>query len=110
MKDFIIQYWLEELFGAVVILLGIAIKIIHKKVKKTYKKTLALANGVESIIRTEIIRMYEKSIDRGYCPIYAKDALEKQYNAYHDLGGNGTITQLFNEIMELPTEEELHRK
>ena len=57
-----------------------------------------------SLLRTEIIRQNDKYSDRGYCPIYAKDALQKEYDAYHQLGGNGTITKIFNNTMALPEE------
>lgn len=67
---------------------------------KDYLK--AVGNGTQCLLRAEIIRQYEKWIDRGFCPIYAKDALTKEYNSYHELGGNGTITGLYNELMELP--------
>ncbi len=62
----------------------------------------ALCNGTQCLLRAEIIRQYEKWIDRGYCPIYARDALTKEYKSYHDLHGNGTITGLYEELMTLP--------
>lgn len=63
-----------------------------------------LKEGLLSLLRAEIIRSYDKYTKKEYCPIYAKDAITKAYNAYHALGGNGTITSLYNEVMELPTE------
>lgn len=68
------------------------------------KKTEALENGMLSLLRAEIIRQHDKYTDRKCCPIYAKDALEKAYAAYHELGGNGTITKLYNDTMALPEE------
>lgn len=68
---------------------------------KVYK---ALKEGVLSLLRAEIIRWHDKYVKKKFCPIYAKDALEKAYSAYHALGGNGTITILYNEIMALPEE------
>lgn len=74
-------------------------------VKQVKKRNSALENGVLSLLRTEIIRQHDKWTNRGYCPIYAKDALEKAYIAYHDLGGNGTITKLYQETINLKSEE-----
>lgn len=68
------------------------------------RKNKALENGMLSLLRAEIIRQHDKYTDKKYCPIYAKDALEKAYSAYHNLGGNGTITKLYNDIMALPEE------
>lgn len=73
------------------------------------KRTTALEEGMLSLLRTEIIRQNDKYSDRGYCPIYAKDALQKEYNAYHQLGGNGTITKIFNNTMALPEEAPINR-
>ena len=67
-------------------------------------KVRAASNGILSCLRADIIAYYDKYTAREYCPIYAKDAIEKAYKAYHDLGGNGTITELYNKLMALPTE------
>lgn len=75
-------------------------------VKSQKKEDSALKSGILSLLRAEIIRQNDKYIERGYCPIYAKDALEKEYKAYHSLGGNGTITIIYNETMALPEEPE----
>ena len=73
------------------------------------KRTTALEEGMLSLLRTEIIRQNDKYSDRGFCPIYAKDALQKEYDAYHQLGGNGTITKIFNNTMALPEEAPMNR-
>ena len=75
----------------------------------TYIKTLkrkndAVGEGVQCLLRAEIIRNHEKCMDRGFCPIYVKEALKRAYHAYHDLHGNDVATRLYNEVMELPTE------
>ncbi len=72
--------------------------------RTTHGKIKALGNGILSLLRAEIIRQHDKWTGREYCPVYAKDAVEKAYNAYHSLGGNGTITKLYEETMALPTE------
>lgn len=73
-------------------------------------KSHATENGLQSLLRAEIIRQHEKYTERGYAPIYAKDALQKEYEAYHALGGNGVITDLYNDIMRLPeTAPEQHK-
>ena len=65
-------------------------------------KNKALKNGLQCLLRAEIIRSYDKYKDRGEIPIYAKEALEKEYKAYHKLGGNDVATGLYNELMKLP--------
>jgi len=78
---------------------------IVAKVKDIATKQKATDGGLQSLLRAELIRTYEKSIDRGYCPIYSKDAFEKCYTAYHNLGGNGVIDEIYNAVMALPTQK-----
>ena len=38
--------------------------------RKERKREKAVENGVQCLLRAEIIRQYEKWVDRGYCPIF----------------------------------------
>lgn len=62
----------------------------------------ALRDGVQCLLRAEIIRQNEKWTKAGYCPVYAKQALSREYNAYHALHGNDVATGLYEETMDLP--------
>lgn len=79
---------------------GISAFIVYYK--NTRKKNKAMHDGLRSLLRADLIRMHEKYTERGYCPIYAKTAAKDDYNAYHELGGNGVITGLYNDLLELP--------
>ena len=81
------------LCGGIITALGVMWKFIR-----------ALCAGVQCLLRAEIIRMHDKYMARAYCPIYAKESLRRMYKAYHALGGNDVATQLYKEIMELPTD------
>lgn len=70
-----------------------------------FAKGKASANGLQCLLRAEILGQYEKWNERGYCPVYAKEALEKAYTAYHGLGGNDVATTMYETIMKLPTEK-----
>ena len=69
-------------------------------------RTKQLENGVQALLRAEIIRSHEKYMDKKYCPVYAREALNRIYESYHALGGNGTMTELYNQVMALPTDKE----
>lgn len=73
-------------------------------IKLRKKRDSALESGVQCLLRAEIIRNHDKYIDKGYCPIYAKEALKRAYAAYHNLGGNDVATGLYNAVMALPTD------
>ncbi len=64
-----------------------------------------LESGVQALLRGEIIRCHDKYMERGYCPVYAREALERAYKAYKDLGGNDVATGLYKQVMALPTEK-----
>lgn len=74
-------------------------------------KFKAIRDGLQCLLRAEIIRSHDKYTDRGYAPHYAKEALTKAYKAYHNLGGNDVATKLYNDVMELPSEKtEVNRR
>lgn len=66
--------------------------------------------GVQSLLRAEIIRSHEKYMDKGYCPVYAREALTHIYESYHALGGNGTMTELYKQVIALSTDKEVHHE
>lgn len=69
-------------------------------------RTKQIENGLQSLLRAEIIRSHEKYMDKKYCPVYAREALNRVYESYHALGGNGTMTELYKQVMALPTDKE----
>lgn len=66
----------------------------------------ALRDGLQCLLRAEILRQHEKWTRAEFCPIYAKEALTREYKAYHALKGNDVATGLYKEIMELPERKE----
>lgn len=65
-------------------------------------KTQHIEDGLQCLLRAEIIRTNEKYMFKQYCPVYAKESLKRIYKAYHALGGNDVATHLYDEIMKLP--------
>lgn len=63
----------------------------------------AIKNGLQCLLRAELIRSYDKYIERKKMPLYAKEAITRAYTAYHALGGNDVATELYHEMIELPT-------
>lgn len=74
--------------------------------KMQKKKNTALEDGVQCLLRGEILRNYKEYSRKGYCPNYAKEAENRAYNAYHALGGNDIATDKHDMIMKLPDEPE----
>lgn len=74
--------------------------ITYIKMRKTHDK--ALKDGVQCLLRGQIIRDHKEYTEKRYCPVYARDALVRSYKAYHALGGNDVATELYDEVMALP--------
>ena len=65
----------------------------------------AMRKGIRAMLRADLIRLYNKYHDElGYCPLYVKQALEDEYRQYHALHGNGVGTNVYESLMDLPTE------
>lgn len=100
MIEFITHYWLEVLFSALLAGCGIAYRVLAKKVREQD----AIKQGIVALLRDRIIQAYNHYMEMGYCPIYALDNIHSLYEQYQNLGGNGTVTRLMEEIEKIPTE------
>ena len=102
--EFIVKYWLEFAFGLIVAALGIFYRKMAKQIKDDREKNKAIEDGLKALLRNELILAYNLYVvDKKYCPVYGKENVNAMYDAYHRLGGNGTITQLKEQIDNLPT-------
>ena len=87
-------------------------KRIEERAKEE-KERIAVANARSEALRAGLLALCRDRILQGYryykrngC-ISAQDheTMSKLYNAYHALGGNGTITNVWEKIQELPIKE-----
>ena len=68
-----------------------------------YQREKSLRKGLQALLRAQMISDYNKFMEKGYMPIYAKQSFENCYKQYHNLGANGVIDKLYEEAMALPT-------
>lgn len=78
---------------------------LKERLQQIDNRNELLSNGMRSMLRQDIINTYDKYTKKGYAEVYVKDNIQDMYKNYHALGGNGTITHLVEEFMELPTSE-----
>lgn len=95
-------YQILCLLGVPSILSGI-IGYFVAKVKKVANDQEMLKKGVQALLRAQMIDEYNHYSSKGYAPIYAKENFENVYNAYHQLGANGVMQELYANFIELPT-------
>ena len=101
---YITDMWAEWLFLGLSAFMGWSYRKFERRQKSKEAEDAAIKMGMQALLRNDIIKVYNKSAERGHCPIYQKQALEKSYSAYHNLGGNDVATELYEETMKMPTE------
>jgi hypothetical protein len=92
----ILSYLLPTILGGIV-------GFISTKLKRNKKKDLAIELGVQALLRNEIIRRYREFETKGEIPILDKENLEEMYEQYKNLGGNGTVKKMMDELLNLET-------
>ena len=102
--DAIIRWAVPFVLGGAISVAISATKKVKRRDEEAKSEYFALKNGIQCLLRAEIIRNHDKYMAKGFCPIYAREALTRAYAAYHALGGNDVATDLYQEILKLPTE------
>lgn len=104
---FIATHWVEWLFTAALGLISFFLKILREQLAEERRKNEAIAEGVQSLLRESIVTNYNRYLEKGVCPIYAKESVKKVYQAYHNLGGNDVATELYNKLLKMPEERKV---
>lgn len=103
MLEFILKYWLEFVFSAILGLIGLGFKTLKKRQDEQDKKNRAIENGVQALLRNELIRRYREYESKGEISIIDKENVEHMFEEYKNLGGNGTVAKMYEDLLELPT-------
>lgn len=96
-----IYQWLC-LFSVPALIAGVC-KWAGSKFKKQKMDTDALRLGMQALLRAQMIADYNRWVERGYAPIYARENFENCYTQYHALGANGVMADIRAKFMALPT-------
>ena len=103
---YVAEHWLEWLFAIITGIIAFGYKKISHRLEEEREKNKAIAEGVQALLRENIVGNYNKYLARGCCPIYAKESVKKAYAAYSALGGNDVAEALYKKILEMPEEGE----
>lgn len=103
---YIAENWVQWLFLVISAFLSHCYRQLNKRQKEEAKKSQALYDGMQALLRDRIIRSYNHYQDKGYCPIYGKENIKRMYDAYHVLGGNDVATKLKDKLLEMAEELE----
>ncbi|HIU56181.1 MAG TPA: hypothetical protein IAA61_00040 [Candidatus Ornithomonoglobus merdipullorum] len=85
----------------------IAYKSLYKRIKDADIKRTATQEGIQALLRAQMISEYNKALDKGYAAIYAKQNFENVWKKYHSLGVNGVMDDIHDKYMDLPDRKEL---
>lgn len=110
MKEFIIKYWVEFLFGLAIAGLSFWFKKLANQTKKKNEEQEAIKVGMIAILHDRLFQLCNYYLELGYIPLAKAeeilDNLKIVYDAYHSLGGNGTGTEIYNRTIKLPLKKE----
>lgn len=73
----------------------------QEKEKSTAQQDKAIREGIVCLLRIQLIEYHAKYTEKGSITTHAFQNWSDAYQAYHDLGGNGMIDHLKEEIDEL---------
>ena len=65
-----------------------------------------MREGVQALLRAQMIGDYNYYSEKGYAPIYARENFENCWKRYHALGANGVMDDIHSRFMALPTKED----
>lgn len=113
MPEWIVKYWVEWVFGLIIAGLGFIVKRLSAKIRREREareqldqraaaETEALKAGMKSLLRRQILADCKEAMMDGYCDETVRDTITAMYEAYHGLGGNGSVTDAYNSMRQLP--------
>ena len=102
MLEFIVKYWLEFFFSGVLALLGAGYRKLNLKLKEQGK----MKEGILAILHDRLYQVCRFYIHQGWIDVESMKNVEYLYDSCHDLGGNGTGTELYNRVNSLPIKED----
>ena len=111
MPEWIVKYWVEELFGLVIAVFSFVVKSLHTKLKavkaladeerrQREEENKAIKDGMKSLLRRQILIDCENAQGAGHCGARRKETINEMYNAYHALGGNGVVSSAVKQVIE----------
>ena len=102
MKEFIIKYWIQAGFGGVIAFVGYAAKRVLSKIKAEQAEQALIKEGLLALLHDRLYQACQYHINTGCITVGDLDNLKYLYSSYHELGGNGTGTELYNRCKALP--------
>lgn len=91
----------ELLMQTYIIVLPILAGYIIWLLKRQKRDRDANSKGTMLLLRVQLIEYHDRYMRMQHIPSYALQNFIEMYEAYHELGGNGMITEMYKEVLEL---------
>ena len=92
--------------AAIVALLGVILSNKRVEKQKADEENELVRSALRALLRSELMRTHHQAVRDGHASTVDKEVMERTYQSYHRLGGNGIATNLHNEMMALPTRDD----
>ena len=102
MWDFILKHVGELIFTGITGVLAAAYRSLSKRIKSQEEERKAVKEGLLAIMHDRLYQSCTYYIKHGSIDTAGLKNLEYLYKSYHQLGGNGTGTELYNRAKALP--------
>lgn len=99
----VLSYLIPTILGALLGIVSTKFKKNKEKEEEEKKKINVLEQGVQALLRNEIIRRYREFESKGEISILDKENLEEMFEQYKNLGGNGTVKKMMDDLLNLRT-------
>ena len=104
--DFIIEYWVEFLFGVLAAGLTAVLSTGYHRLAKKVEEQENVKDGILAILHDRLYQLCQYYLAQGAITPNALKNVEYLYRSYHSLGGNGTGTELYTRVTKLPLDLE----
>ena len=86
----------------------VALAALAGAIMRLYRLMDSMQEGTRTMLRSRLVDLHERYVVSGRgCPYWVKQEASQVYGAYHGMGGNGTGTHYYEEIISAPIRGEM---
>lgn len=106
MIEFIKKFWLQTAMTGILLFVSTTTKILFGRFKAEFEEQDKIKDGVLALLHDRLYQACHYYLTLGHITVSQLNNIEQLYINYHNLGGNGTGTELFNRCKSLPIKQE----
>ena len=99
------EYWLAFIMGGIAYIFKRYLKNLDEKFDRFLLDNKAMKAGIQVLLRDRIRQSHNFLMNKGFATVEDRDAICNMYEQYHNLGANGVVDNLMDEISQLPVIE-----